>query len=678
MASSSCGCFHQVSHHWKMAYVRPYHRAAMCSRTHSSCRAAHLVVSASFILIFKMGSSILPNFQHTYLAVTFPHSLVCRTSHTSCSNPFYSLLFNPMELPEHFESVLRRGREARARRRRSPSPVLVTEEEVAPDQYPTFTRPISPELNESKRYTTERPKKKHANPWLFRRDSNSTESGDDCDQPLTRQLSRKASRKASAVLSMFTPQRTRSDASNGPGKESSEESTPPSPLAQKKQGVTVERRRSSFQKIRDIIAGKRKDSANSEKAILPTPPLDDDDRAMGLFEKPSPPKVFEPTATDSELLCMTGALSASSTGANSSSGIENDVDAHSRVQEAGNSCRDPSHDSESAGTSSFPVTNPHTPTPEADIDARMIDEPIGVVNASDDGPSSPKHKRSRHHRRYTLPNFTSIRPGKGMRNSTKKKLVKRMPASSSAASFNIRRALTARYVSPATPAPNPTSADEIGVIPLSSVAPISHITLPTFTDYSPTTNSSTVALQTTSYPHTPSKSPFDDGLASPQIDPTTVSIRSGAPSGSPFALPSPFMDPSDAQQVQTSSVSVSAIAPFLATPAPTEWPSCVLRRSVDDDRQSTTATIVTIVDTESTHEDLRLRRSESLLNALREAAAAVVVDPRSNEDRSDMTALRELEALDGVSFASTVVRWSEECSEDGCEGCTSRGRSRDR
>lgn len=515
-----------------------------------------------------------------------------------------------MTNPSHLASVLKSGREAQARRQ-SPTIALALDE-IAPDEYPTFTRPISPELDESKRYTHDPPKRKRTNPWTFHLNPNSLESGDDCDRP----LSRKLSRKASNVFHIFTPQRTRSNSSAAPA----QQDLPEAPgeveehvqQAAKRHHVTAERRRSSLKRLYEYILGKRKDSATSEKTLLPAPPLDEDDHATGIRQRCSPKHPHSFHNTDPDVVYMTGALPASTP---------------------------TSHSEDLSGSSSLdPLVNPNLTVSKrrkfcaavaASFDSADVAISQGIANniAGYSPPATPENTSSCHYPKPAMSNFhpyhNSLWRGTPGQSSSGKYVD--ITAATSSARHVVAPWENTEQVSPSTSA--------IGILPsLSSVKSTSHVSLPTFALPPTTASSSTVALHTLSRPHSPAHD-IDVCLASSSIDPTEVS--DGRPS-STFALRSPSIaipanHPLEVQHVQmpgayvSSRSSLSPAGNFLNVPEFDTRPSTAVD-SVDG-------------------QDLRLRRSGSL--------------------RSETSALGGIEVMERFESVEKAEGWTGEEEESG-------------
>ncbi|KAF2442010.1 hypothetical protein P171DRAFT_59729 [Karstenula rhodostoma CBS 690.94] len=387
-----------------------------------------------------------------------------------------------MATPSHFASVFKSVREAQARRHSA----TVSQDEIAPDDYPTFTRPLSPQLDESKRYTHDPPKRKRTNPWSFQRNPNAPESGDDCDRPLSRRLSRKASN----VFHKFTPQTTHGNASTAPAQEFP---GAPEEHAAKRLHVTAEQpeRRSSLQKLKDYILDKvRKDSATSTKPLLPAHPLDEDDHAMGLWQC-SPPKHSQSLYTaDPDIIYMTGALPANDPSRNSQEHSEN--------------------------ISLDPSVNPiltesrrrKASTAAASIDSADVPFSQGVaVNITGySPPPTPKNRPSYHYPKISISNSSTChnyprRPRAGPSSSGK---YINIAVAGSSARHVVAPWEEIEQASPSTS--TSTSTSTIGVLPsLSSVESASHVSLPTFALPSTPTNASTIALHTPSRPQSPTQ-----------------------------------------------------------------------------------------------------------------------------------------------------------------------------
>ncbi|KAF9735697.1 hypothetical protein PMIN06_006773 [Paraphaeosphaeria minitans] len=425
-----------------------------------------------------------------------------------------------MATPSHLASVLRSGREAQSRRKSA----AVPPDEVAPDEYPTFTRPISPELDESKRYTQDPPKRKRTNPWSFHRNSNSSESGDDCDRP----LSRKLSRKASNVFHIFTPQRTRSNASAAPAQhpreapDDGEADEHVQPTA-KRRHVTAERRKSSLKQLIEFIWGKRKDSATSEKPLLPAPLLDEDDLATGLWKRSSPNHPQSPFNSDpDDIIYMSGALPASTPNRTSPVDL--------------------------GGISLDPLVNPNVTESKrrkAFAAAASIDsnEPsmLQGVGSSVTGyspPPTPKNKRSVHYPNTAMVNFhpchSSLRRPRAGPSSIANATYMDVTVAHASARYAIAPWEEADATSPST--------STIGVLPsLSSVDSTSNLSLPTFAQPPTTASPTTVALHTPSRPHSPAQArsgaPLMDFPTTTSIDPAHLTNARPAT----LSLPSPSL-----------------------------------------------------------------------------------------------------------------------------------------
>ncbi|KAJ4345879.1 uncharacterized protein N0V89_012015 [Didymosphaeria variabile] len=526
-----------------------------------------------------------------------------------------------MALPSYFKSVPRSGRESQAHRQ-CPA---VAQDGIAPDEYPTFTRPSSPELDGSKRYTDDAPKRKRTHPWTFRRDSNS-ESGDDCDRPLARRLSR----KASTVLHKFTPQRTRSDASSAraqslpEGPEEADEHVEP---VAKRRHFSAERRRSSLQKLKDLINKVHKDSAAPTKTFLPAPPLDEDDRDMGLMQRSCSGKAPSLAAEDPELIYMAGALPAPAS--EDSSGDGNGIG-------NGNISLDPllnpnltESKHRKASTAAASLDSDYwvnAATAATSIDVDMDDgREVGLLPpASLTGyspPPNPKNKRARHYPYNALPNFPN------RRNSLKRQF----SLSSKSQRRDMTTALSNRHIAPWDPlsttssVTQPDSTSVIGVLPsLSSETTISHISIPTF-----------------NLPQSPASHPegTDQCPASPSNPPTEASEEKA---GSTFTPPSPCTVPPPSTEPHVSETYVSL--PALHQRDTLNVP--------DVDTHPSTA-----ADSTFSGEELRLRRSGSL----RRSASALTLDG--------------MEGLEGFEYVQRALGWSGNCGcvREGC-GCEERGR----
>jgi hypothetical protein len=529
-----------------------------------------------------------------------------------------------MEPAAHLNSIVQSGRAAQVRRQSR----TAAQEEVAPDEYPTFTRPISPELDASKRYTQDPPKRKRTNPWSFRRNSNASESGDDCDRP----LSRKLSRKASTVFHIFTPQRARSNASAAlpqsllgePG--DAREHVPP---AAPSRHVTDERRRSSLQKLKDFIFEiLRKDSAVSEKPYLPAPPLDDDDHAMGLFQTSSPKHPQSLYTADPDLIYMTGALPPDNPNSSLLEPLTNPDLTESKRRK----------------TSAAAAARPHG------IDADL-DDPWRPFSPNLTGYSPPPlpRRRATHHAHTAVPKFPSRRRDSRRRFSA-------VPAS--AEIHMDMMSATPRHVVAPWDTPSDTdrsspSTSAIGVLPsLSSAESASHVPFPVFALPSTTANSSTVALHTPSRPQSPAMNAMQVCPASPEVGPTVVS--DGRPStltlpGPTFAMsvppPGPALGQSDVA-VPWAYFSFPSNVEFLTVPEV-------------DTRPSTAA--------DSTDEDvgeLRLRRSGSLR---REVGALKGVEGRRRiegiegrervEGMEGAQGMEGMEGMQGYEFVERAMGW---------------------
>ncbi|KAK7191915.1 hypothetical protein PSPO01_02364 [Paraphaeosphaeria sporulosa] len=518
-----------------------------------------------------------------------------------------------MATPPHLASVIRSGREAQSRRKSA----AVPPDQIAPDEYPTFTRPISPELDESKRYTHDPPKRKRTNPWTFHRDSNSSESGDDCDRPLTRRLSRKASN----VFHIFTPQRTRSNSSAAPPQHLSEtpedqereEHVQP---AAKRRHVTAERRKSSLKHLMEFIWGKRKDSATSENPHLPAPPLDEDDHATGLrqrFPLKHSQSLF--TSDPDDIIYMSGALPASTPNRSplgDLGGFSLDFLVNPNITE-----RKP----RKASAAAISINS----------DEPSIFQSFGNSIIGYSPPPTPKNKRSVHDPNTEMSSFHEChnslrRPGTGPPSSGSGKYTDIAVAGTS----------TRHAVAPweQSEAASP-STSIIGVLPsLSSVESTSHVSLPTFALPPPTANSSTVALHTPSRSHSPTQAPWwamlmDVCPASRSIDPAEVNSERpelGAP-------PSPGLAP--LMQMPGS---------FIPSP-PTSTHH--LKVADVDTRPSTAADSLD-------ERELRLRRSGSL--------------------RREASALEGMEGMEGFGYVGTAMRWGDGEGKWGLEGEMKRER----
>lgn len=522
-----------------------------------------------------------------------------------------------MAVPSHVEFVLQSSRETTIRREST----ALAPDEIAPDEYPTFTRAVSPELAESKRYTHEPPRRSRTNPWSsFHRNSNSSESGDDCDRP----LSRKLSRKASNVFHIFTPQRTRSNASvvpatiltevlSGPLPDSmseahkvSETEEPVQPAA-KIHHVTKERRKSSLKQLMDFIRGKRKDSGFSDTIYLPASPLTEGDIAMGLRQRhPQCPFTSDPDDT----ICMTGARPILP-------------------------CRNPSTTRryDLSSTSLNPLVNPNITeskrrkaSSSSDSDEPSIGLTYGSSNVSYSTPPTPQRKHSIHYPdpavSNSYPHYTPLARLESAR-SPSLDLID-MDIMVAEARGSIAPWEDAEITSPATPT--------IGVLPsLSSEENTSHVSLPTFVLPSKAANASTLALFTPSRPQSPTQTtkniPADVGPASPSVDPEEMDSEKSET----LAVPSPRLT----QPTQ-------ALRSFTLSSSPS---SDHLQVADLDTRPSTAADSID-------EQGLRLRRSSSL--------------------RGEMIALESPEGMKGVESAMNLVRSNPEERE------CNRGRKRRR
>lgn len=538
--------------------------------------------------------------------------------------------------------VLRSGREVQAR----PPLSTVAPHQITPDEYPTFTRPISPELDESERYTQEPPKRKRTNPWSFRHESDSSESLDDFAKPLTRKLSR----RASAVFAVFTPQRSRSSASAIPPRIVAEEfrelEEQGEPAAKRRQ-VTLERRRSSLQKIKELVTGRRKDSVFPGKTLLPAPTLDEDDLAMGLFCRPSPPMISDPfVAADPELVYMTGALplsfpepvSPDKSAKSSLDPILDPTSTDSTHQKASTA-------SVSLNSESSVGIDPHTSIPNNEAEVSERSDYLPAHFTGDRPTSPPDHKQARHRR------YNSLRDFVNRGNSLRKGLNHSVSRSPIARRFDNTTALSTRCIAPWEPPetspPKTQVTPTIGILPsVSSVDTTSQASLPIFasSDISPT-NSSIVALHTSSTVH-PSTS--NTCPPRPAIDPTIVSDNM---SDSIAALPSPCVALPQSDHLFPPAALRNV--PVCATTSLDTCGAIFHQRTTQDAREDATEETrsSTAADTGSEGEQLRLRRSRSLR--------------ADSMGRGDLDALAGLEGMSGFEYVKRAIRWRDDCEWEG-------------
>lgn len=385
----------------------------------------------------------------------------------------------------------------------------------------------------------------------------------------------------------------------------------------------------------------RKDSANSEKTVLPIPPLDDSDYAMGLFDRLSPLQGPQPTSTaDLEMFHMTGAMPLSAAHSSSSNTTDHNVD--SRMQ---------------GKISEIPQQTPLDLFNERDYDATWIGSEIdmsGVPDAltteADDSPSNQKRKRSRHYRSDAISSITSIRH-KIPRHTSRKDPIRSSPGGPSTNPFDICSPLPTRFNSPAN---SPISVDDIGVLPIPSMESTSHITIPTFAMPSSTANSLTVPVPIPSLYQSPPSRLADQYLESPHFDPTVAANQFILSSGSSLALPAP---------------SESEESPDIPMPAAMDWQFTYTRgMNLDEDRCPSPS--ATVADAARSHEELRLRRSGSLVEG-----PEILSLSKEYEDEDDFTVLEGLEGMCGREFARRAVGWRRDFEErDGSSA--SRGRAR--
>lgn len=616
---------------------------------------------------------------------------------------------------EHLDTILRSGYEAQAHRRRIAASNDGGMAELNPDEGPTFTHPVSPGLDSTHRYTTSPPMRRRTNPWSLLRESSSSESGDDCDRPLTRSLShnlsRRLSRRASSALSKFNLQRAPTDADEEELTNSSEGTDRASEPSTKKQPVPLERRRSSLQKIKDFVTGRRKDSAMSDNALTNVTTPDEDQRAMRSSELLGTWQRAHDVSSGFASFNMTRALPASSSDFVSlESGANGQQQIHILEQPIHSS------DDSSGGEGVSPTTglqmSPFLPVSETNTGAEWTQISYVVDNSSIEYAQNLKRKRSRgissiHIPR--LPSIGSILQKERSFRSPKAKLKRREPGLTSPLGGHVPTDPWIGHTTSTNPVHPPASIDEIGVLPPSSMESALNVSAPVYTTDSSTSSSATVRTPSPSLPVS-KKEGLHGCPSSPHLEPV---VAETVPSGSSFVLPSPYVPlpsrrhkpiypystspchPSRSVQSLCSDgdcLSIDATISDLASvreelplrrmgiffhelrEAASFTSAAVQVPDPDGGRPSVGATVLNSI---PAFEDSPLRRMEVVLNQMREAAAfrnkAERTEQASTDDDDGLHCLTGLEGMEGTSFARGAVEWAEKGTEQEGESDVSEG-----
>ena len=567
------------------------------------------------------------------------------------------------------DSVLESDHEAQAQYRRSSSSIVLEDEEgITPDELPTFTRRMCPDLSGKRGYGTNSSKTNHQNSRPLHRHSASSESGDDCDQPLTRRLSR----TASTVISKLTRRRC-TVAFEEVSKTSTKTPECSSEQRSKRPSMVEERRRSSLQKLKDLIVGKRKDSANSESFTIIGPDPDDNSNAKGLFERPvQSPRPDSMTANLTQLYNRK-ALPTAQIAPHLLDRTDYTADLEIQSMNTVEVC---SNSSKPLGPlTSHPVDAGFVYETEADKEETVTPSPCIEDPITDWSHQNLKRKRFQQFSataELVRPPLTTIQHSDRPQHSIKRKPLHPEPETAVNSDLSMFTELWDRRESHKTPVDLPASIDDIGILPPASMETASQSDIPTLT--APTANISIIAPHVpSSFSYSPSTEAIDQHPTPGQINPTIIPDLS---SGSSFTLPSPFMPIPKVHSAQRSVVPLPHTTPDFSTPVAADWPSCTLSKFLEDDQLSTSATIA---DTASSREALPLQRYRNVLDEVREAAAAAILDRGNMMSVSgtvDMTALRGMEDMDGYDFAMRVLKWEHENREDDGEEYESRGRSR--
>ena len=570
------------------------------------------------------------------------------------------------------ETILQSGYEARSRRRRSSSPNSLEEEEVeqeiTPDERPTFTRRMSPDFDQTRGYGTSSPNPRRGDPWSFRHQSVSSESGDDCDQPLTRRLSR----RATTVLSKFT-QRRRTDPIGGLSAISSQ--TPDTSSEQRTQRPPMgkERRRSSLQKLKDFIARKRKDSAISDASTSKCPRHGDDGCATGPFESLFQMRRTGSTPANPTLLYNLEVLPLDSITSRLFERTYDFADPPTRVEDPIEEVHQSSSNFQGP-LNSNPVNADFAFEPKADTEDRATSSSREEVSSIDGTHQNLKRKRSQQSGATAAPELSHLANAQ-QDDQPHDSIKRRSFASGLRISLEPGSGMFTEpwvyHVSPTPPANPPTSIEDIGILPPVSMESASSIAVAAFTNRS--ANSSTIALHTPSLrSRSPSRAALDNRSTSVQINP--VASPNTSP-GSSFSLPSPFMPMPSAYPVQRSAPSLLQTTPVVSSCMAADCSSCTVSRYVEEDRISLSATEA---DTASLREALPLQRCHDIVDGTRGAASAAVLTDKGDgmpvSGVIDFAALRGLEGMNGYDFARKVLKY-ERCGDDS-EEYEARGRSR--